>query len=174
MSAHRQGITTRQAVALVSEAVGWPVTLAKVGRVAAKLADDERMSAEYEHDGKLYPEDVDRVAGEVWRMRAGWYQKRNVSGDMDAWVMAKPGTWRLLRIPYERVWHTHEKHEDVTIPQELAIHAWPTGEVTGSLLRVEDREGLAAYVDASLYKKSGLTLFSEAEISTENENISEG
>jgi hypothetical protein len=140
-----RGITTRQAVELVSEAVGWHVTLAKLNRVITALADDGRMSVGWVDDGLVYPEDVDRISGEVWRWRPPYWQRRNVKGDYEAWVQGSGGHWRLLRLPWERVWNQAEKREDLAVWTAMEVWSWPVGEVVGALVRTDDRGGLPAY-----------------------------
>jgi hypothetical protein len=166
----RQGITTRQAIVVISEALGWPVSIGKLQRVMGELDKDGRLSDDHANTGMLYPEDVDELSGELWRMRAGWYQRRNVKGDMSAWVMAKLGVWRLLRIPYARTWLSQAEREKDELPDEVVVYAWPTGEPVGKLLRVEDRDGVLAYVDAALYTRSKLRLHRAVESPAADEN----
>jgi hypothetical protein len=141
-----KGIAPRVAVELVFRALGRKVSLDRLARTLRHLDRDSRMSESYGKDGLLLPEDVDRAVGELHRMSAPWYQKRNVRGDYEAWVRLGSGEWRLLSLPYARAWNAEARVEDVGVPDRVRIWTWPTAEVVGELVLVGTRYDLPAYV----------------------------
>jgi hypothetical protein len=141
-----KGIAPRVAVELVFRALGRKVSLDRLARTLRHLDRDSRMSESYGKDGLLLPEDVDRAVGELHRMGAPWYQKRNVRGDYEAWVRLAGGEWRLLSLPYVRAWNAEARAEDVGVPDRVRIWTWPTAEERDELVLVGTRYDLPAYV----------------------------
>jgi hypothetical protein len=141
-----KGIAPRVAVELVFRALGRKVSLDRLARTLRHLDRDSRMSATYTESGLMLPEDVDRAVGELHRMAAPWYQKRNVRGDYEAWVRLAGGEWRLLSLPYVRAWNAEARAEDVGVPDRVRIWTWPTAEERDELVLVGTRYDLPAYV----------------------------
>ena len=138
-------ISTRQAKVLVDAALGYETTISRINRILRELAARRRLSDEWHANGLLTPGDVDRLVGELWRYRAGWYQKRNVNGDVEAWVLDAGETWRVLMLPYERTWDNEAKAEVATLAETIPCYEWPTGALTGYLVHKGERYGLPAY-----------------------------
>lgn len=150
-----RGIANRQAVALLERAIGRTVPLSRLSKFINRLHQDRRMSEHWEQTAELLPEDVDRLSGELWKLGAPWYQKRNVQGDFDAWVLVGGTDWRLLHLPFARKWDPVERAESGWVPDRIAVWTWPTALVVGYLVRRADREGLPAYVEASVEDAEG-------------------
>jgi len=140
MKPEQARISNRQAAELLRRRVDGRVHIGKVYRYVRDLVKLGRLSdGAGDEEGGLSPDDVDRLAGEVWRGAAGWYQKRNVTGDFYAWVdMADGKERRLLPLPWERTWDKETKVENLSPPVRIRTWEWPSARWTGTLVLVED------------------------------------
>lgn len=136
-----------QVLALLRGKLGMQVARSKVWRAVRDLARSGDIADIHKVHDEYSPEDVDKLEGELWRMSAGWYQKRNVHGDEWAWVKSPAYAGkRLLRVAYERHWDVRQKREVEGLPGRLACWEWPTGTWSGDLVRQEDEDGYPVYL----------------------------
>lgn len=130
---------------LLRAKLGSGVRLGKVERVVAGLAKDGRLTGPTGREAWASPGDVDLVEGELRRMRAGWYARRNVRGDADVWLWAGDGTGYVVRVPYERAWSTEQGEELEREATLIGCWEWPTARLTGVMVLVGEEHGLPAY-----------------------------
>lgn len=138
-------ITARQALALLQEKIDPALRRGKVERAIKELVKDGRMEKRLAEDGELSPDEYDQVEGEIRRMYAGWYQRRNVKGDFDAWVDTGEGEPYLVRLPYQREWDNERKVEIESEPGMVGTWEWPTARLVGVLRRSGEHEGKPLY-----------------------------
>lgn len=138
-------ISTRQVVALMHAKLGMAVRLGKVERVIADLEKDERIDGPKGREAWAGPDEVDLVEAELRRMRAGWYQRRNVRGDFDARVDWGDGEEYVIRVPWERAWSTERGEEVLTAPTVVGTWEWPTARLTGALVAATEQDGVVVY-----------------------------
>lgn len=140
-----QPISIRQVVALIHAKVDAQVRHGRILRLAQELAKRGMLRAEAIEQDAYTPDDYDRVAGEIHRQRAGWYQGRNVRGDFWAWVERGDGTRALLLLPYAREFIAAEQRESTYEPDVLDCWEWPTAVHSGKLVRVAKSDGYPVY-----------------------------
>jgi hypothetical protein len=138
-------ISTRQVLALLRSKMGSEVRLGKLERVVLELERDERLPGREGREAWASPDDVDLVEGEMRRMRTGWYQRRNVRGDFEAWVDWGDGERYLLRLPWERTWSIEKGEETLNVPNVVGTWEWPTARLTGCLMLATDEGGKPVY-----------------------------
>lgn len=138
-------ISVNAAIALLSMKLGGRIWRGKVERAIKVLASGGVLEQGEPTTDWVRPEDLDAIEGEVRRMCAGWYQRRNVAGDFQAWLRQENGEGWPVRLPYERVWNVDEKREIVGEPEIVGCWEWPTARFTGVLVRKGERDGLPAY-----------------------------
>lgn len=138
-------ISTRQVLALLSAKLRGTVRLGKLERVVSALEKDDRLHGPEGREAWATPDDVDTIEGEVRRMYAGWYQRRNVRGDLEAWFSWAEGERYRVRIPWERAWSTERGEEVLSVPSVVGTWEWPTARLTGCMVRSEDVGEMPSY-----------------------------
>lgn len=130
-------VGARQAVALLTHAVGWPVSVRQLENVVLTLVEVGHLDGKHDEAGaRLFgSDDLDLLTGELIRRRAPWTRRALIDRGFRAWVTGMPDVGdRVCLLPWwtdKGVWGVVD---DTRRPETVEAVEWPTGRVTGVLM----------------------------------------
>lgn len=133
--ADEQGITTREAAAVINARWSLECDAAEVAKACGELEYVRHWAQWY-----VLPEQVEEIAGRIVQRRALWWQKRMVRGDVLAEVEGLvDGDVMVLSLPMERLDDGSRDPKDMRLFERLPLFEWPTARQTGWLELVSEK-----------------------------------